>query len=91
MLNKVDIRKLERVKKLLACQLADCGNFIELSVDEHTMKLDESKIEYAGMCNRCGKRFKLKQKYVSVLSRGLGSPKIVIVPTTFAKLFGKDD
>lgn len=80
------LRKIRRISKIIDCPIIKCGDFIELSVDEHTAKLDDKRVEYAGKCKKCGKAFRIKKPDADLL-RLTGKPTIKVIPTTFDKMF----
>jgi hypothetical protein len=91
MLSQTQEKKLETIRRIINCNLSDCGKYIELRIDEHSNVLEDKKRVYAGLCNKCGKRFKIKHSYLAVLGKALGSPKIHVANTAFSGLFSSDE
>jgi len=80
------LRNIRRISKIIDCPIIKCGDFIELSVDEHTVKLDDKTVVYAGKCKKCGKAFRIKKSDADLL-RLTGKPTIKVIPTTFDTMF----
>jgi transcription elongation factor Elf1 len=91
MLSKAEEKKLQAIHKVISCSLPDCGQYIELRIDEHSNVLDEKKRIYSGSCSKCGKRFKFKHSYLTVLRKALVTPKIQVINTTFSELLSNDE
>ena len=90
-MSKAEEKRVQRVRKIIACQLEDCGQYIELRIDEHTNALEEKKRIFSGLCTKCGNVFLLKNSQLPALTAAVGEPKVRVVSTTFNSLFGEDE
>jgi hypothetical protein len=90
-MSKAEEKRIERVRKIIACNLADCGQYIELTIDEHTNALEDKKRVFVGVCKKCRKGFQLKMPLLSALTAAVGATKVRVVSTTFNTLFSEDE
>lgn len=90
-MSKAEEKRIERVRKIIACKLDDCGQYIQLNIDEHTNALEERKRLYVGRCTKCGKGFQLRKPLLAALRAAVGEPKVHVINTTFDALFSENE
>ena len=84
-------RKPSPIQKIIGCNLPDCGQYIELHIDEQMNRLVEKQRKYAGSCSKCGKHFKIRHSQLLALKRAVGTVAIVVKKTTFDSLFEENE
>jgi Fe2+ or Zn2+ uptake regulation protein len=90
-LSKSEVKKLSPIQKIIGCNLRDCGQYIELHIDEQMNRLIEKQRKYTGSCSKCGKHFKINHSQLSALKKAVGTPTIVIKKTTFDIFFEENE
>jgi hypothetical protein len=90
-MSKAEEKRIERVRKIIACNLADCGQYIELTIDEHTNALEDKKRVFVGVCKKCRKGFRLKKPQLAALRAAVGEPKVRVLKTTYNEIFSENE